>query len=299
MNTTLLVLAAGMGSRYGGTKQLDSFGPSGETIIDYSIYDAIEAGFSKVVFVIRKNIESEFKETLLKKFSNRIEVDYVFQNLHDLPGGRKAPEGREKPWGTGHAVLSAASKINSSFAIINADDFYGRKSFGIIREYLSSVNPSVPGACLVGFLLSQTLSEHGSVSRGICKLREDNSLLDIKEMTKISRIGDAIRNESAEGLTELTGREMTSMNMIGFTPATFPLMQEYFEEFILQNEKDQKAEFYIPVVLEKMIKAGISIPVLPSDELWVGVTYQEDKESTRKHIKTLVDKNVYPENLWA
>ena len=299
MEPSLVVLAAGIGSRYGGTKQLDTFGPNGETIIDYSIFDAIRAGFKKVVFVIRKGIEDEFRETFLKNFQPRIEVEFVFQELDNLPHGIPPPEGRVKPWGTGHAVMVTEPKVSEPFAIINADDFYGQSSFEIVYNHLKSLDPEKLDACMVGFVLSRTLSEHGTVARGICTLNSDQSLSHITEMTKISRHDDGkIYNADPPDLYPLSDEEVVSMNLMGFTPAIFSLIREKFLSFIQENADDLKSEFYIPLVLDTVVKMGNRVPVLTSRESWIGVTYQEDKEDATRHIRELVDQRKYPSPLW-
>ena len=298
MEPSLVVLAAGIGSRYGGTKQLDTFGPGGETIIDFSVFDAIEAGFKKVVFVIRKSIEQDFKEAFLDNFRDKIQVEIVFQELDNLPDGLIPPTDRIKPWGTGHAVMVTEPKVQEPFAIINADDFYGKYSFQLIYDHLKSMDPTQLGACMVGFVLSKTLSKHGTVARGICSLNEDMSLSHITEMTKISRHNDGEIYNAEEGLVPLKDQEVISMNLMGFSPAVFSLIRENFHTFIQANAMDLKSEFYIPEVLDNMVKMGIKVPVLPTEENWIGVTYQEDKSDAIKHIGELVQAGHYPSPLW-
>jgi UTP-glucose-1-phosphate uridylyltransferase len=298
MKPTLVVLAAGLGSRYGRLKQIDQFGPSGETIVDYTVYDAIQAGFEKIVFVIRRNIEQEFKEIFIKKLEGRVKLDYVFQELDVLPEGFEVPEGREKPWGTAHAVLTAASKINGPFAIVNADDFYGRSSLKLICEHLSKLNKHTLSACLVGFVLEKTLSEHGRVSRGLCKVNDAGELEEIIERTHIYKKEIGAYYEEDEVRVELTGKESVSMNLMGFTSKVFPLMEQQFVEFLKNQGKELKSEYFIPAVLDNVRKQGVKVPVLSSNEQWFGVTYKEDKPIARQNLLKLVEAGVYPEKLW-
>lgn len=298
---TLLVLAAGMGSRYGSLKQTESFGPHGETILDYAVYDAVKAGFGKVVFVIRKSIEEEFKKQVLSKFSDKIEVDFAIQSLEFLPQGFSIPPGREKPWGTAHAVWAAASKIKEPFAVINADDFYGYRSFKIIADFLSRNNSSQE-YCLVGFQLQNTLSEHGAVSRGICEIDENAYLKSVTEYTNIAQTERGIvAKEKEEEEIELRGSEIVSMNLMGFSPNVFPFFEEYFKEFLRsESPKSNKAEFYLPEVVNKLVQEGKArVKVLPSAEKWFGVTFPKDKEVVVHNLKNLLAAQVYPENLWA
>jgi NDP-sugar pyrophosphorylase family protein len=298
MKPTLVVLAAGLGSRYGSLKQIDEFGPSGETIVDYAVYDAIQAGFEKIVFVIRRNIEEEFKEIFIKKLEARIKVDYVFQELDVLPDGFEVPEGREKPWGTAHAVLTAASKIKEPFAIVNADDFYGRSSLKMICEHLSNLDNDSLSACLVGFVLEKTLSEHGRVSRGICKVNSEGELEQIIERTHIYKKEAGAYYEEDGARVELTGKESVSMNLMGFTSNVFDLMQEQFVEFLKNQGTELKSEYFIPAVLDNVRSQGVKVPVLTSNEQWFGVTYKEDKPIARQNLLKLVEAGVYPEKLW-
>lgn len=296
---SLVVLAAGLGSRYGSLKQMDRFGPSGETIVDYAIYDAIEAGFGKIVFVIRKHFEAEFKEIFGPKMEGKVQVEYVYQELDGLPKGLGVPEGREKPWGTAHAVMMAAPKINEPFAIVNADDFYGRSSFQKIYDHLSNLNNEELSACLVGFVLENTLSDHGRVSRGVCEVDNDGFLDEIIERTHIFKKenGGAYFEEGSKK-TDLTGKEMVSMNLMGFTSVVFEQMEEAFIRFYSEQSGDLKAEFFIPTILDNVRKSGIKVPVLISEEQWFGVTYKEDKPIAQKKLRKLVDKRVYPKSLW-
>lgn len=306
MKPTLLVLAAGMGSRYGGLKQLDPVGPSGETILDYSVYDAIRAGFDKVVFVIRHDFEEAFKERVKASFGGRIAVEYAFQELSDLPGGRKVPEGRAKPWGTAHAVRAARDVVNAPFAMINADDFYGRDSFVRVAERLSSLSASrTPGAvepiCMAGYGLANTLSENGSVARGICDVTPDGRLRTVTEHTKIAREADGNVYSTLPDDTKvrLTGDETVSMNFWGFTPALFTLMEEQFGAWLDAHEGQLKAEWYIPLVVNTLLEQKrAAVDVLKVSSRWFGVTYREDKPATVAAIRKLIDDGVYPSNLW-
>ncbi|UXX81305.1 sugar phosphate nucleotidyltransferase [Reichenbachiella carrageenanivorans] len=296
----LVVLAAGLGSRYGSLKQMDHFGPSGETIVDYAIYDAIAAGFDKIVFVIRKNFEEEFKEIFGPKMEGRIKVAYVYQELENLPAGLDVPAGREKPWGTGHAVMMAASEVDQPFAIVNADDFYGRTSFDKIIDQLKAMDNSKLDACLVGFVLKNTLSDHGRVSRGVCKVNDAGCLDTITERTHIYKKteGGAYYEEQGQR-TDLTGEECVSMNLMGFTSKVFDDMEDAFVDFYHVQVGDLKAEFFIPTVLDNVRKSQIPVTVLTSTEQWFGVTYKEDKPIAQANLKALVQKGVYPNNLWA
>lgn len=301
MKPTLLILAAGMGSRYGGLKQVDPVGPNGEAIIDYSIYDAIRAGFGKVVFVIRESFADAFKESFNKKLEDKIEVEYVFQELDNVPEGIKVSEDRQKPWGTGHAILVAKEKITEPFAVINADDFYGAASYKMISDYLSSTGGSeLPDYCMVGYYLKHTLSDHGFVSRGVCETDNDNYLQTVIERTHIDKTnGKIISQVENNTQLELTGNEVVSMNIWGFTPSYFDFLDRYFADFIKVNSGNPKAEFYIPFVVNELIKTKqAKLKVLESEDLWFGVTYKEDKKLAVRNIADLIEKGVYPEKLW-
>lgn len=300
MKPTLLILAAGMGSRYGGLKQLDKVGPSGETLMDYSIYDAIRAGFGKVVFVIRKSFENEFKEHVFSKYEKFIPVDYVFQELDMLPVGYSVPAGREKPWGTGHAVLMAKSKINEPFAVINADDFYGRDSYMAVASFLNALDDDNKHTyCLLAYKLKNTLSEYGSVSRGLCYLDKNDYLINIEEHTKIFKEGEAIVSIKDNEKYILSEDAPISMNLMGFTPSSFKYFKYYFDDFIEKNKNELKSELYLPEVLSKIIKSGSGkVRVLPSNERWFGVTYKEDREIVVNSISVMVKNGIYPKNLW-
>ncbi len=300
MKPTLLVLAAGIGSRYGSLKQLDRFGPSGETIIDYSIYDAISAGFGKIVFVIRRNIEEEFKEVFYGKFSGEIIIDYALQELDIVPEGITVPEGRVKPWGTGHAVMVAEEKIKEPFAVINADDFYGRQSFQVVHDHLTGFSADSLDACLVGFKLKNTVSEFGYVSRGICEVDERHILRGIVERTHIVKEGDRYYYEEEGKQYELTGEETVSMNLMGFSPVAFKYFREGFHRFIRENAGDLKKEYYLPSVLNKIVHTGAAeVQVIDTHEKWFGVTYKEDKPTARKALQKMVREGIYPEDLWG
>ncbi len=294
---TLLVLAAGMGSRYGGLKQIDPVGPAGETIIDYSIFDALRAGFSKLVFVIRKDIEEAFRETVGSRFEQRVAVEYVFQALDDIPPRFTVPAGRTKPWGTTQAILLAGDAIHEPFAAINADDFYGAESYRELAGHLTSVSPDY---CMVGFILRNTLSDFGSVARGVCQV-SDGYLKDIVELTKVERDGDHARNTGPDGkVTALSGDEPVSLNMWGFTPKVFVQLRERFERFLEQSGSDPKAECYIPSTVGELVHAGQArVKVLHTRDSWFGVTYREDRPRVIESIRRLVTNGQYPEKLWS
>ena len=300
MDLTLLVLAAGMGSRYGGLKQLDQVGPSGETIIDYSVYDAIEAGFNKIVFIIRKDIEKEMKELLFDKYSKKIKIEYVFQELDNIPEGVDLPADRVKPWGTGHAVLMAKNVINEPFVVINADDFYGKSAFKVVADYMKSQENELQGKnCMAGYLLKNTLSEHGTVSRGVCKVNDQNELIEITERTKIGWKGNNIVADNCGNDLKLEGNVYVSMNFWGFTPDVFPELESEFKKFILDNYSDIKSEYYIPSIVSHQINNNLAtVKVLEAKDQWFGVTYKEDKPLVIEKIKELTEAGDYPEKLW-
>ena len=295
---TLLVLAAGMGSRYGGLKQIDPVGPSGETIIDYSIFDAMRAGFGKLVFVIRKDIEQQFREIVGVRFEKRIAVEYVFQELDKLPAGYSLPAGRTKPWGTTHAILMAENAIKEPFAAINADDFYGQQAYQVLAQHLTS---GTPDYAMVGFVLKNTLSDHGSVARGVSRVDGNNYLTHIVEMMKIERDGNGAKNTEADGqITKLTGDEAVSMNFWGFTPALFPQIKEEFEKFLKRAGGEQKSECYIPATVGDLVTSGRArCKVLRSSDSWFGVTYREDRPQVVESIRRLIAQGKYPEKLWG
>lgn len=297
---TLLILAAGIGSRYGGLKQLDKVGPNGEAIIDYSIFDAIQAGFGKVVFVIRKSIEADFKEFIGNKLDGKIEVEYAFQELDKLPAGLTPNPERVKPYGTGHAVLMAKDLIKENFAVINADDFYGREAYETIASYFKELDEKSNDNCMVGYNLKNTLSDHGYVSRGQCTSNEEAYLIDVVERTHIEKKGDQIFFQGEEGQeVELDGNTLVSMNFWGFTPQYFEQLESRFTSFIKENEENIKSEFYIPFVVNQIIEENLGkTKVLESDANWFGVTYQEDRPVVVESIRELIKDGKYPEKLF-
>ena len=295
---TLLVLAAGMGSRYGGLKQIDPVGPSGETIIDYSVFDALRAGFGKLVFVIRKDIEAQFREIVGARFEKRIAVEYAYQELDKLPPGFSLPAGRTKPWGTTHAILMAEGVVKENFCAINADDFYGQQAYRLIAQHLTSGTADYG---MVGFILKNTLSDFGTVARGVSRVDEKNYLTNIVEMMKIERDGNGAKDTGAdEKITRLTGEEAVSMNFWGFTPAIFPQLGVEFEKFLKRAGGEQKSECYIPATVGELVTGGRArCKVLRSSDSWFGVTYREDRPQVVESIRKLVAKGDYPEKLWA
>ena len=294
---TLLVLAAGMGSRYGGLKQIEPVCPSGEAIIDYSVYDAIRAGFGKLVFVIRKDIEQAFKEFVGSRFEKHIPVEYVYQELDKIPSGFTVPAGRTKPWGTTQAVLMTEGVIDEPFAMINADDFYGAESYRVLAEHLKSGSEDY---AMVGFVLRNTLSDFGTVARGVCQVSDEGYLTGIVEMTAIARDGSQAKNTDGEGkVTQLTGNEPVSMNYWGFTPRIYGQLREHFTKFLKENGADLKKECYIPNTVNDIILAGQGkVKVLKSNDPWFGVTYREDHSHVVASVKQLVKEGKYPEKLW-
>ena len=305
MQPTLLLLAAGMGSRYGGLKQLDAMGPSGETMIDYAVKDACRAGFAKVVFVIRKDFEEDFRRQIADKHAEKIELSYAFQDLHDLPGDRTPPKGRTKPWGTAHAVRAARDSITEPFAVINADDFYGREAYTQMAEQLQASGAHSPdqssktgrelSACMVGYTLRNTLSPHGMVNRGICELKGDK-LQSVQEYTAIGKDADGQlsgENQMNERVP-LSAEAVVSMNFWGFTPAIFESLEAYFEAFLQARGQEPKSEYYLPSLVDSLIKAGeVECPVLTTESPWFGVTYPEDKVRVVESIQKLTDAGVY------
>ena len=302
MSLSLLILAAGMGSRYGSLKQLDQMGPSGETVMDYSVFDALRSGFDRVIFVIRRDFEEEFKNVIGKRYEGKVKVEYAFQDKNDLPGNFKCPDGREKPWGTGHAVYAARHLLNEPFAVINADDFYGRDSYKQLAEYLS--NPPAPGkvrGCIASFILSNTLSENGSVSRGICSDDGNGHLTKVVENTKIYRREDgkvvSLMEDGSE--VELTGNEPASMNSWGFMPEMVNEIEKLFIDFLNERGTEMKSEFYLPGVVDSLINSGkAEIAMRYSKDSWFGVTYKEDRPFVQAALKRLVDSGAYPEKLF-
>lgn len=289
MKPTLLILAAGMGSRYGGLKQLDHLGPNGETIMDYSVNDAIAAGYGKVVFVIRKSMEDDFKKFILSKYCDKIATDYVFQELNALPDGFSVNPERVKPYGTAHAILMAKDAIHEPFTVINADDFYGKNSFRTMAQFLLQKQDSDrPQFSMVGYQLRNTLSEHGSVSRGVCQTDNQHNLVSITEMTKISRTANGIQNIDDNGITNLAEDTVVSMNFWGFTPYFFECLQDMFIDFLKKNNDNPKSEFQIPTVVNHFLQSKTAdIKVLVTDAQWFGVTYQEDRPLVVEKLKNL------------
>lgn len=298
MEKTLLVLAAGMGSRYGGLKQLDPVGPAGETLLDYSVFDALRAGFTRVVFVIRRDFEAEFRERIGRRYENRVQVGYVYQSLDGLPGGHRVPASRSKPLGTGHAIWCAREQVASPFAAINADDFYGADAYRALSVFFDS--PPRPAGdphrfAMVGYRLGNTLSEHGGVARGVCTVDDAGRLLGVKECVGIEKTAGGARFKDSLGQDSFfDGREIVSMNFWGFTPAVFPLLEAGLDEFLATRLGDEKAEYYIPSAVAAMITAGAAeVSVLPSESSWFGVTYRADRELVAASIARLVAVGEY------
>ena len=305
MKPTLFLLAAGMGSRYGGLKQLDGLGPNGETIMDYSIYDAIQAGFGKIVWVIRKDFEEQFRTQILSKYEGTVPCELCFQSIDSLPEGFKCPEGRQKPWGTNHAVLMGKDIIKEPFAVINCDDFYGRDAFISIGRFLSNLpEGSTNKYAMVGFRCCNTLSENGSVARGICEYNEHRHLTDVVERTEIMRVpanGPICYKDETGQWVAVDENVPVSMNMWGFTPDYFEHSEAYFKEFLSdpKNMENLKAEFFIPLMVNKLINDGTStVEVLDTTSKWFGVTYAADRQATVERIAKLVEDGVYPNKLW-
>ena len=297
MKPTLLILAAGIGSRYGGLKQADGVGPSGEAILDYSIYDAIMAGFGKVVFVIRKDIEGDMNRIFFDRWSKKIEIDYVFQEVNNLPGNFQSPADRTRPWGTGHAIWVAKAKIKEPFCVINADDFYGRGAYQLAYNFQSDLDNLINSRyCLIGYILKNSLSDHGFVSRAECRIDKNGMLSYVKERTKIKREGNEVffedENETRSGIDENT---IVSMNMWGFMPSLFNYLEEGMIRFLKENSTSLKAEYFLPSLIDELIRAGkVEVPVLLTDEKWFGMTYQEDREMVSGKLAELVKQGVYP-----
>ncbi len=299
MKPTLVIMAAGMGSRYGGLKQIDPVGPSGEIVLDYSVYDAIRAGFGKVVFIIRPDIEEAFKEAIGNKLEGKIDVAYVFQALDAIPPTFTVPEGRTKPWGTGQAILVAKEVVKEPFAVINADDFYGRETFEVIGRHLAATDVASTHFSMVGFYIKNTLSPHGGVARGYCDVR-DGKLATVVERFNIERKPDGvIRYETDNGPETMRDDDVVSMNTWGFTPRLFDRLEQDFATFLENRGKELKSEYLLPEVIAAMIQDGdATVDVLPCDEAWMGVTYSDDKPLVMAGIRALVDAGIYPERLW-
>ena len=298
MKPTLLILAAGMGSRYGGLKQMDALGPNNETIIDFSVFDAINAGFGKVVFIIRESFAEPFKARFEPILKGKIETEYVFQELHKLPAGFTVPEGREKPWGTGHAILMAKDVIREPFAIINADDFYGKIAYSQVADFMNdSSNPNEYG--MVGYYLRNTLSDFGTVSRGVCSTDAQGNMVNIIERTKIGKEEGKIFFYEESDKTELTGNEPVSMNFWAFKPSYFDYLEEGFVKFLQERGRELKSEYYFNAVVDKLIKEKrVTTKVINTEAPWFGVTYQEDRPIVQEKINALITQGEYPSNLW-
>lgn len=298
MQPTLVVLAAGMGSRYGGLKQLDPVGPSGEFILDYSVFDAIKAGFGKVIFIIRKDIEEIFKEKIGSRYTGKIKVEYAYQELDKLPSGFHVPIGRQKPWGTGHAVLMVKDLCKEPFAVLNADDFYGRSSFQILADHFKKYNNEENVYGIPAYIVGNTLSENGSVSRGVCSA-VNGELTDVVERTHIEKIDGRIIFVENGNKSELKPDTLVSMNMWGITPGFFNNLEGLFLEFLKAKGHELKSEFFLPSAIDALIRQQkVVVKVYESKEIWFGVTYPEDKKAVVLSIKEKIKQNVYPENLW-
>lgn len=300
MKPTLYVLAAGMGSRYGSLKQIDGLGPNGETIMDYSIYDALRAGFGKIVFVIRKSFDQDFREKIISKYEKHIPVEVVYQELDNLPEGFELHPDRQKPWGTNHAVMMAKDVIKEPFAVINADDFYGRESYAILADQLKKMDGQENHYCMVGYRLSNTLSESGAVARGVCETDDKGFLKSVVERTHIERKDRKIQYKDAENYWfELPENTPVSMNMWGFTPDYFEHSEKYFIKFLEANVGNHKAEYFIPLMVDHLIINKISdVKVLDTPSKWFGVTYAEDRQGVVDKLQQLVEKGEYPSPLW-
>jgi UTP-glucose-1-phosphate uridylyltransferase len=297
MQPTLLVLAAGIGSRYGGLKQIDPVGPNGEIIIDFSIHDAICAGFGKVVFVIRRDIETEFRASIGDRYSGSIPVEYAFQDIADLPEGFTVPEDRQKPWGTGHAILAARDLIREPFAVINADDFYGQAAYRLISRHLATArDDSIGDYAMVAYVLRNTLSDHGTVSRAVCECDRDGFVTGLVERTSIYRDGENAYFMEVDGTrTSLCGDRPVSLNFWGFTPSIFEHLELEFIDFLKKNGGEMSSEFFIPTVVGNLVDRQVAkVTLLESPDRWLGITYPEDKSIVSEGIKTLVDAGCYP-----
>jgi UTP-glucose-1-phosphate uridylyltransferase len=299
MKPTLFILAAGMGSRYGGLKQLDGLGPNGETIMDYSVFDAMRAGFGKVVFVIRKDFEDDFRKVVLSKYADHVPCEVCFQGIDNLPEGFTRNPERTKPWGTNHAVLMAKDIIKEPFMVINADDFYGKESFEVMAKFLLDVNGQEGKYCMAGYRVGNTLSEHGTVSRGVCATDKMGFLTDVVERTAIeNKNGHVVYQDNGVDV-EIPFETPVSMNMWGFTPEYFTYAEEAFKAFLTENSQELKAEFYIPTLVNDMIKSGkATCQVLDTTAKWFGVTYADDRQMVVDKIQALVDAGVYPNKLF-
>jgi len=300
MSLSLVIMAAGMASRYGSLKQVEAFGPSGETLMEYSLYNAIQAGFDKMVFIVRRNMEYEPEQIFRSRLPKNIKIDFAFQELDVLPKGFQVPDDRIKPWGTGHAVLAAGGKVNEPFAVINADDFYGQESFVLLANHLKKIPSENLAVRVIGYRLSNTLSGYGSVSRAICETTPDGYLQTLTERTRISREKDGnIYAYEKEERIRLTGNELVSMNLLGFTPPFFKVLKDGFLQF-LQSHPDNKSEYYLPNAITQMVsRKNVKVPVLETHDKTFGVTYPEDKVKVKEMIGELISKGVYPKELWT
>lgn len=302
MKPTLLVLAAGMGSRYGGLKQLDALGPSGETIMDYSVFDAIRGGFGKIVFVIRKDFEVDFRDKVLSKYEGHIPVEIVFQSINDLPEGFTCPAERTKPWGTNHAVLMAKDVINEPFCVINADDFYGRDAFAVMGKFLNELPEGTKNTySMVGFRVANTLSENGKVSRGVCEVNSAKHLMSVVERTEIVRVEDSVcYKDENDAWVKISDNTPVSMNVWGFTPDYFKYSEDYFKNFLTENIDKPKSEYYIPLMVNELINNNTAtVEVLDTTSKWFGVTYSADRQGVVDKIQDLVNEGIYPSKLFA
>jgi len=295
---TLVIMAAGVGSRYGGLKQIDQFGPSGETMIDYSAHDAVRAGFGKIVFIIRRDIEQPFKLMIGRNVSQYVDVEYAYQDLTDLPDGHSVPPGREKPWGTGHAILACRDVVKNPFGVVNADDFYGPEAYRVLADKLRKTDPGTDEYCLVAYVLRNTLSDNGAVTRGVCEI-ENDKLIQVTERHKIEAQNGKARYLENDAWHDLTGDESASMNMWGFTPKIFERLLDRFPAFLEGAAGNGKAEFLIPTLVDDFIQTGdATVHALHTSAQWLGVTYPEDKETVSNGLRNLVEKGMYREEVW-
>lgn len=302
MKPTLLIMAAGAGSRFGGLKQMESVGPGGATLLDYSLFDALRAGFGKVVFILRREMEADFRKAVGEKWEPKISVGYAFQELSDVPSGFKTPPHRQKPWGTGHAILSAREAVPEPFAVINADDYYGRQTFQAMADHLKEIRDlRSTDYSMVGFQIAHTLSDHGTVSRALCEPDNEGKLGKIVERLKVSKTkGGAVYLDEAGVAHSLVGNELVSMNIWGFTPAIFPQLRGLFQEFLAEKGQEDKSEFLVPKAIGLLIsRKQAEVKILPTPDSWFGLTYPQDREQARASISRLISEGVYPQNLWA
>jgi hypothetical protein len=300
MKPTLLVLAAGMGSRYGGLKQIDPMGPAGETILDYSVFDAVRAGFDRVVFIIRPDFEDAFRDGVVSRFAGKIDVALAFQTLDTLPAGFAVPEGRVKPWGTTHAILCGREAVSAPFAVINADDFYGRDSFAVLGRRLATLPVDSSAYCMVGFTLANTLSDHGTVTRGVCRTDGRGFLTDIRELAGVRRTAQGVECDGPDGVVRLGGDEPVSMNFWGFTPRIFPQLEAEFRGFLSRHGGEAKSECFIPTTVGDLVTSGqATCEVLRTTSSWFGATYAEDKPIVQANLAALAAAGEYPAPLWG